>query len=473
MQLIDALGLRPETIIAYVGAGGKSTAIWRVSQEMAARSARVLIAPTSHILEPILPPDTALYLAAQPEPNRITALLDRSARLIVAATRDQSVDFDPAADFPPARSTKLRGLPPETIDQLAPQVPRATWLIEADGSRRHPLKAPGAHEPPIPACVTDVVIVASLDAIGQPLDEDSVHRSEIFASIANARLGKPITAEMITRVLQHTDGGLKNIPSRSRVHVLLTQRDQRRRHASANRLIDVLTQSNRFDHIVVASLRADNPILQRESPMTLPSSPVTRHIAGVILAAGGSTRFGGQPKQLLEWHGRTLIETAVDTARAAGLDPIVVVIGAYADQVRAKLIDRKVIVVENADWSSGQSTSVKAGLNALPGEVEAAVFILVDQPNLTPEILRELINAHVTAHQPIVVASVNGKRTTPTLFHRSLFDAIRTIEGDRGAREIIDADPSRVAKVEVDPISAVDIDTREDYNRLRGARGEG
>lgn len=136
-SLADALDIRPTHIIAYVGAGGKSTAIWHTANDLLRRDHRVIIAPTSHILEPILPPDSTLYLAAEPDPDQLIDLLDRSPRLIVAAARDQAVDFDPADDFPPARPVKLRGLSPAMTDRLASQIPDVTWLIEADGSRRH------------------------------------------------------------------------------------------------------------------------------------------------------------------------------------------------------------------------------------------------------------------------------------------------------------------------------------------------
>lgn len=194
---------------------------------------------------------------------------------------------------------------------------------------------------------------------------------------------------------------------------------------------------------------------------------VTRHVAGILLAAGSSSRLGDHIKQLLDWQGRTLIEVAVDTALAAGLEPVIVVVGAHADRVRAKIADRNVIIVENEDWPRGQSTSVRAGLTTLPAEVEAAVFMPIDQPNLTPAIIRELIDVHLSTHKPIVVASVKGQRTTPTLFQRALFADMLNIEGDRGARQIIDANPSRVAQVEVDARCVVDIDTLEEYNRAR------
>jgi molybdenum cofactor cytidylyltransferase len=481
--LFEALNIDSAQVVAFVGAGGKTSAIWRMSNELIDRARHVIIAPTTHILEPALPRNSITYLAAQPDPDQLIQLIDLAPRVILAAKRDEAVDFDTTDDFPPARSIKLCGLDPSVIDHLhsAARHPRprgwltpnaredagfeqsetnATWLIEADGSRRHLLKAPVDHEPAIPGCANVVVIVASLDAIDQPLNETIVHRWEIFANLSGARREEPITVELIARVLLHEKGGLKNIPVTARACVLLTQRDSDKLHPSAASLSDRLLQSSRIDRVIVASLRSENPIL-----LVRPSPPAPR-IAAIILAAGESKRFGDRPKQLLDWHGRSFVQIAVDNAIEAGLDPIIVVIGSHAAEVRSSIGNRKVVIVENKDWSHGQSTSVRSGIQALPNDINAALFMPIDQPNLSPQIIRTIADTCRSTGKPIVVANVNGKRTTPTLFDRSLFADIISIEGDRGPRELIDRDPERTSKVEIDPQAAVDIDTLADYNRL-------
>src|SRR5512135_1143935 len=223
--LTDAFQLHTSRAVAFVGAGGKTTAIWRLSDEAIKHDRQAIIAPTTHILEPRLPIDSITYLTTEPQPDRLKHLLGLSPRLIIAATRGEIVDFDTSDEFPPARPIKLNALEPATIDQLYQTDVSAIWLIEADGARRHLLKAPAEHEPTIPICVKTVIIVASLEAIDQPLNETSVHRWEIFAQLSSAHRDQPITAELVARVILHVRGGYKNIPPTARVCALLTHRD--------------------------------------------------------------------------------------------------------------------------------------------------------------------------------------------------------------------------------------------------------
>ena len=136
VPLLEALHIGPRDIVAFVGAGGKTTAIWRVADELRTLHQPVIVAPTSHILEPILPNDSSLYLAPIPDPDRLLTLFNRTPRVIAAAARADRVNFETADEFPPARPIKLRGLAPDTIDQLARRMAGITWLIEADGARR-------------------------------------------------------------------------------------------------------------------------------------------------------------------------------------------------------------------------------------------------------------------------------------------------------------------------------------------------
>ena len=189
-------------------------------------------------------------------------------------------------------------------------------------------------------------------------------------------------------------------------------------------------------------------------------------IAGVLLAAGESKRLG-QPKQLLRWHGRALIEHAAQAALDAGLDPVVVVIGSRADDMRAALRSTAVALVENPRWLEGMSTSLQAGLSALPAGAVAAILLLVDQPRVSANHLRALIAAYHTSGRPIIVSAFKGRRASPTLFDRSLFDQLMQISGDAGGRSVIQANPDLVEMIEVEnELALIDIDTLEDWQRI-------
>lgn len=194
-------------------------------------------------------------------------------------------------------------------------------------------------------------------------------------------------------------------------------------------------------------------------------------IAAVVLAAGGSTRFG-QPKQLLDWQDTPLVAHVADVALVAGLDPVLVVLGAHADEVRSVVDDLPVEAVMNWRWADGLSTSVQTGLAMLPPTIDGVLFIQCDQPLLSPDLLRRLVARHRETEAPIVYPVFAGRRGTPALFARSLFRELAAVRGDEGGRSLIQRHQDQVATVEVDdPDLLADVDTPEDYARLR-ARGE-
>lgn len=193
----------------------------------------------------------------------------------------------------------------------------------------------------------------------------------------------------------------------------------------------------------------------------------TDRVAGLILAAGASSRMG-RPKQLLDWGGRPLVRAAAETALAARLDPIVMVVGGARPEVEAALAGLPLHLVANPDYAAGQSTSLRAGIAALGELADAVVVLLGDQPFVSAAIVERLV-AEWQASQAAIVAPVYaGQRGNPVLFARTVFPELLAIRGDQGARGVLAADPSRIHPVVFDdPRPLADIDTLEDYERLR------
>ncbi|HEU5161627.1 MAG TPA: nucleotidyltransferase family protein [Thermoanaerobaculia bacterium] len=183
-------------------------------------------------------------------------------------------------------------------------------------------------------------------------------------------------------------------------------------------------------------------------------------VAAVVLAAGGSTRIG-RPKVLLQIGGEPLIRRVVQTAAASGLAPIIVVAGSDLAGVTAALLGLDAKIVENAAWRDGLSSSIRAGIEALPGSVHAAVVLLADQPFVTSEHLRDLVQAYAAGSDPVATRYGQG-RGVPALFGSKWFGELRSIEGDRGAKEILDRSGAAMVGDGAPPI---DIDTDEDYER--------
>ncbi|MGC9393809.1 MAG: HAD-IIA family hydrolase [Anaerolineae bacterium] len=194
-------------------------------------------------------------------------------------------------------------------------------------------------------------------------------------------------------------------------------------------------------------------------------------VAAVILAAGGSTRFG-VPKQLLPWQGRPLIAHVADMAWMAGLSPVVVVVGAEAEQTVPALAGRDVCVLRNYRWQEGMSTSLSLGVAALPSTVEAAVFLPVDQPRVEARFLRSLVTYWQQHNAGIVVpVGREGRRGTPVLFTRRFFPELAQISGDTGGRTLFaQYSDELVTMLVADPEVLTDVDTPAAYEALLARR---
>jgi molybdenum cofactor cytidylyltransferase len=184
--------------------------------------------------------------------------------------------------------------------------------------------------------------------------------------------------------------------------------------------------------------------------------------AGILLAAGESTRMG-QLKALLPWRGITLIQAQLGEMTAAELSPLLVVLGHRASELR-ELLPASARVVINERFRDGKSTSIVAGVSALPDDADAAVVIAVDQPT-SAEVIRALLMAHSSAHSPLSLPSVNMHRGHPTLFDRALFPELRDItEEHEGLREVMLRHDQNIRYVDVDDeIVRANLNSPADY----------
>lgn len=215
-----------------------------------------------------------------------------------------------------------------------------------------------------------------------------------------------------------------------------------------------------------AGTLADGEIVAELQAGPAPGEPI---VAAVVLAAGAATRMG-QPKQLLDWDGQPLVRQAVTTALEAGLAPVLVVLGSVHTAVAAALEGLPVHPVLNPSYAEGQSTSLRAGVAALGHLADAAVVLLGDQPFVTAAIVGRLVQVWRATGRPIVAPVYAGQRGNPVLFARAVFPELLAVAGDQGARAVLAADRSRVELVPFDDARPlVDIDTPEDYERLRQA----
>jgi molybdenum cofactor cytidylyltransferase len=189
-------------------------------------------------------------------------------------------------------------------------------------------------------------------------------------------------------------------------------------------------------------------------------------VAGVILAAGTSTRMG-RNKLLLDLEGRSVLRRAVDTALAAGLDPLLVVVGHQREQAEAELRDLRCRLVANPDYQSGVNTSLRTGIRAVPDGCPAAVVMLADMPLVTPAMLRTILERYRDGSAPLVVSSYDGVDAPPILYDRSLFDELRVLEGEGCGKKVVKRHSDEALRLPWPALALTDLDLPADVERVR------
>lgn len=409
MKISHALGIEGRESIAFVGAGGKTSAMFSLAGEL---TGPVLLSTSTHLG------------AWQAD------IADRHQ--IIHSKADLSIINSSFEGFllltgPPDENKRLHGLNGKILEVLGHicREKHIPLLIEADGARQRPIKAPADYEPVIPPWVNLVVVMAGLSGLGQPLSDSVVHRPELFSAITNLSPGDRIDVDDLVTVLRSERGGLKGIPTGTTRHLFLNQADDGHLASLGARIAHAV-------HDVYASTLIGS--LQQGGDRG-PIAAVHARTAGIILAAGSSERLG-EPKQLMDWQGIPFVRQVAQNALEAGLSPVYVILGANQQSISASLKGLPVKIIHNPDWETGQASSMQAGLAALSDETDSAMFLLSDQPQTGSHLIRQLLERYAQNRSPITAPMVNGQRGNPVLFSQVTFKSLKEISGDQGGRKI-------------------------------------
>ena len=249
-KLVEALGVTEDEVVALVGGGGKTSAMFRLAREVAEKGGTAITTTTTRIFAAQIALAPAHVPAGEATRDRIAADLAVHRHVLVIG------DTNP-------KDGKADGVSLDLFASLRAWFPRACLVNEADGSRMRPFKAPAEHEPVIPVETTLVVPIVGADVFGQTLDADHVHRPELVSALSGAPLGMPITAEIVARVLAHPEGGRKGVPPGARTVVLINKveslPDRQPAHETAERLL----RDPAIHAVVLTALRAEHPVLER------------------------------------------------------------------------------------------------------------------------------------------------------------------------------------------------------------------
>jgi molybdenum cofactor cytidylyltransferase len=250
LTLAEALGLRGDDVVALVGGGGKTTTMFRLARETVAGGGRAITTTTTRIFAAQIALSPAHLAAAEATREGVEAALAAHGQVLVIGPADPATG-------------KADGVSLDLFRRLRSWAPGACILNEADGSRMRPFKAPAEHEPVIPVSTTLVVLVVGADVLGKPLDADHVHRPERVGALGGTPLGALVTPALVARVLSHPEGGRKDVPAGARVIALINKVDSLPDRAPARQTAEHLLREPTIEAVVLASVRAEKPVLER------------------------------------------------------------------------------------------------------------------------------------------------------------------------------------------------------------------
>jgi molybdenum cofactor cytidylyltransferase len=249
LTLAEALGIAVDDVVALIGGGGKTTAMFRLAREIVDKGGHALTTTTTHIFAGQIALAPAHVIASEATRERIGAALDAHRHVLVIGATD-------------AGSGRAAGVPLDLVARLRAWCPRVCILNEADGSRMRPFKAPAAHEPMVPAETTLVVPVVGADVFGKTLGPEHVHRPELVSALSGAPLGAPVTPEIVARILAHPEGGRKNVPPGARVVVLINKVETLADRGPARETAERLLREPTIRSVVLAAVHGDKPVLE-------------------------------------------------------------------------------------------------------------------------------------------------------------------------------------------------------------------
>tara|TARA_Y100001970_G_scaffold96264_1_gene121236 strand:+ start:1989 stop:3347 length:1359 start_codon:yes stop_codon:yes gene_type:complete len=447
MNLPLLLRLGSSELISIVGAGGKTTLMFRLAEQLVDAGHKVITTTTTRIFaaQTKLAKNHIVLGQHTDDIVRLFSMLDYIPNILVTGLVSQDSD-------------KAYGLEPQIINDLyrIGKLSKCTIIVEADGSRMRPFKAPDNHEPVIPTDTTMVISVVGSDIFGKKLNEINVHRPQIVSRIANVDTESKVTPEIVSDVFLSPIGGMKMVPDKSRwlpfINKVKTSDDNTFAINTANLLME-----GGANEVLIGSLLDSTKSFMRFSK-----------VASIVLAAGGSTRMDPNLgiKQLLPWGDDTLVGHSVKVSMKSKVNTIKVVVGNRHKEVVSSLRHVGVETVKNENWSIGQSESLKIGLKSLDDDIGAVIFLLADQPFVDSDLINALILKYYETAALIVAPKVNGKQANPVLFDRDIWSELLMIKGDIGGRNVVDKYKGCVEWIEWDDSIVYEINDMTDYRKI-------
>ncbi len=448
--LAEAFDIQPKSLVAIVGGGGKTSLLFGLAQNLANKQTsevcqtpevlRVVTTTTTRIFAAQMKLATAVCFAA--DLSQLGAHLAAHGSCLVVGEAQGDKAFGVAATLP----AELLARP--DVDVV---------LVEADGSRMRPVKAPADHEPVLPAETTHLVPVVGIDALTRPL-ADIAHRPERVAALTGLAVEDVLTETAVSTLLTHPDGGAKNKPPTAKLIPLINKVETADQLVQARRIALAALQQPAVERVVIAALKQQPPVVE-----------VRQRVTAVILAAGLGSRMGQATKQLLPWGNTTVLGQTVRHARQSDVTDVLVVSGHEAAKVEAVAAAAGAATVYNADYATGEMvSSLQTAVRHLPATCAAVLVLLADQPMVPPAILNQILTAFAQGKSDLIAPVYNGKRGNPVLIGRRYFAELLALPADAAPRALLQRHAGRLHLEEVATDAILrDLDRPEDYERER------
>ena len=425
MQFEKALDVARGDVVAFIGAGGKTSLMVALGYELAECGWRVLATTTTGLSTSQLD----LFPCAMPafaNPRAISqALTERQFVLL----HDQ------------IRAGRVFGPPIEWTRRLLDSVDSDVLLVEADEAAGLPFKAPFAGEPQIPLETSLVIAVASLSALGAPLDSDHVYNPAAMIERYGFVENSPVKSPWLAQVLRDEELGLRGVPAKARVVIFLNQTPERGFMRGRARMIARLSlQNDRVKAVALGSVRGAEPVFELQ-----------RRVGALVLATGASPCKDDERMLLPAEGGRPAIAKIAEMALRSRIDHIRLVTGSRAAEVRAATRHLGVKVVHDRAYRTGGTVSaLKAGLRALPAPLSAVLVMPGDQARLQPKVIYHILAAYARGAGDFIVPRYGARSGYPALIGSRYWSEILKLPRHSDFRAIVRRFVDEIAFLNVD-----------------------
>ncbi|MDE2949494.1 MAG: selenium cofactor biosynthesis protein YqeC [Chloroflexota bacterium] len=451
MRLCQAFDLSRGDVAAFVGAGGKTSLLVGLGYELAESGWRVLATATTEI--------PAEQLSLYPHAMRY----DSGAAAISQALSEYNFVF--LYDKSTWQKGVLSGPREDWARELLDSVDSDVLLVEADRSDGLPFKAPFDNEPWIPPETSLVVPIASLTALGAPLDDEHVYNPAAMMEQYGFLQNSPVKSPWLAQVLRDEELGLKNVPEGARVTLFLNRTPERGYLLGRARAIARLSLQNpRVQAVAIGSVRGAEPVHE-----------VQRAVGAIVLASGDSDGKALPSMLLSAESGKTILAHVTEQLIRSRIAPIRVAAGRWAREVRAAVKPLGVKVVTSRartsatrpnNWGEGSFdrglglphlfhlngealSTLKAGLRAMPAHIAAVLVVPGDHPRLQPKVIYQLLTSYARGAEDLLVPSYQASLGQPVLIGRRYWSDILSLSRKASLHDLFEEYRDNIAHVEV------------------------